>query len=74
MRYRTLNKNWHFNRVYSRGKSYVHPHVVLYVAKNRLGYTRIGLTATKSRCTAQPCPPRNAGSTLRTPLAKYRRI
>ena len=44
MRYRTLNKNWHFNRVYSRGKSYVHPHVVLYVAKNRLGYTRIGLT------------------------------
>ena len=33
MRYRTLNKNWHFNRVYSRGKSYVHPHVVLYVAK-----------------------------------------
>ena len=36
MRYRTLNKNWHFNRVYSRGKSYVHPHVVLYVAKNRL--------------------------------------
>ena len=47
MRYRTLNKNWHFNRVYSHGKSYVHPHVVLYVAKNRLGYTRIGLTATK---------------------------
>ena len=47
MRYRTLNKNWHFNRVYSRGKSYVHPHVVLYVAKNRLGYTRIGPTATK---------------------------
>ena len=47
MRYRTLNKNWHFNRVYGRGKSYVHPHCVLYVAKNRLGYTRIGLTATK---------------------------
>ncbi|EFB74654.1 ribonuclease P protein component [Subdoligranulum variabile DSM 15176] len=47
MRYRTLNKNWQYNRVYGRGKSYVHPHVVLYVAKNRLGYTRIGLTATK---------------------------
>ena len=29
------------------GKSYVHPNLVLYVAKNRLGYTRIGLTATK---------------------------
>ena len=47
MRYRTLNKNWQYNRVYGRGKSYVHPHVVLYVAKNRVGYTRIGLTATK---------------------------
>ena len=47
MRYRVLNKNWQFNRVYGRGKSYVHPHVVLYVAKNRVGYTRIGLTATK---------------------------
>ena len=40
MRYRTLDKNWQFNRVYGRGKSYVHPHCVLYVAKNRLGYTR----------------------------------
>ena len=47
MRYRTLNKNWQFNRVYGRGKSYVHPHCVLYVAKNQVGYTRIGLTATK---------------------------
>ena len=47
MRYRTLDKNWQFNRVYGRGKSYVHPHCVLYVTKNRLGYTRIGLTATK---------------------------
>ena len=47
MRYRTLDKNWQFNRVYGRGKSYVHPHCVLYVAKNRLGYTRVGLTATK---------------------------
>lgn len=53
MRYRTLNKNWQFNRVYGRGKSYVHPHCVLYVAKNRVGYTRIGLTATKR--SAMPC-------------------
>ena len=42
MRYRTLDKNWQFNRVYGRGKSYVHPHCVLYVAKNRLGYTPTG--------------------------------
>ena len=39
MRYRTLTKNKEFSRIYARGKSYVHP--------NRLGYTRIGLTATK---------------------------
>lgn len=47
MRYRSICKNKEFSRVYSRGKSYVHPHMVLYVAKNRVGYTRIGLTATK---------------------------
>ena len=41
MRYRTLCKNKEFSRVYARGKSYVHPHMVLYVAKNRLGHTRI---------------------------------
>ena len=34
--------------MYGRGKSYVHPHCVLYVAKNRAGaIARIGLTATK---------------------------
>ena len=47
MRYRTLTKNKEFSRIYARGKSYIHPNLVLYVAKNRLGYTRIGLTATK---------------------------
>ena len=47
MRYRTLTKNKEFSRIYARGKRYVHPNLVLYVAKNRLGYTRIGLTATK---------------------------
>ena len=47
MRYRVLNKNRDFTRIYARGKSYVHPHLVLYVAKNRLGAPRIGLTATK---------------------------
>lgn len=41
------DKNKEFSRIYARGKSYVHPNLVLYVAKNRLGYTRIGLTATK---------------------------
>ena len=40
MRYRTLTKNKEFSRIYARGKSYIHPNLVLYVAKNRLGYTR----------------------------------
>ncbi|MEG1381392.1 MAG: ribonuclease P protein component [Ruthenibacterium sp.] len=47
MRYQTLTRNNEFQRVYTRGKSFVHPQVVLYVNKNRLGYTRIGITATK---------------------------
>ena len=47
MRYRPLTKNKEFSRIYARGKSCVPPNLVLYVAKNRLGYTRIGLTATK---------------------------
>ncbi len=47
MRYHMLNKNREFARVYARGKSYVHPYLVLYVAKNRLGHVRVGLTATK---------------------------
>ena len=29
MRYRTITKNKEFTRVYSRGKSYVHPQLVL---------------------------------------------
>lgn len=47
MRYRTLTRNNEFSRVYARGKSFVHPQIVVYVFKNRVGYTRIGLTATK---------------------------
>lgn len=47
MKYRVLTKNKEFSRVYARGKSYVHPYMVLYVGKNRLGYTRVGLTASK---------------------------
>ena len=33
MRYRTLTQNKEFSRIYARGKSYVHPNLVLYVAK-----------------------------------------
>lgn len=47
MRYRAINKNKEFLRVYGKGKSFVHPQVVLYIGKNRTGHTRVGLTATK---------------------------
>ena len=47
MRFRPICKNKEFSRVYARGRCFVHPQLVLYVGKNRLGYTRVGLTATK---------------------------
>lgn len=47
MRYHPLTRNNEFARAYTRGKSFVHPHVVLYVNKNRLGRTRVGITASK---------------------------
>ncbi|MCI2046922.1 MAG: ribonuclease P protein component [Faecalibacterium sp.] len=47
MKYHTLCRNGEFSRVYARGKSYVHPQLVLYVLKTRARHTRVGLTATK---------------------------
>lgn len=47
MRYTPLTRNREFIRVYNRGKSYVHAHMVLYVCKNRVKHTRVGLTASK---------------------------
>ena len=47
MRYRPITRNKEFSRAYARGKAFVHPNLVLYVMKNRLGHTRVGITATK---------------------------
>ena len=47
MRYCPITRNCEFARAYARGKAYVHPYVVLYVNKNRVGHTRVGLTASK---------------------------
>lgn len=47
MRYQPLTRNNEFSRAYTRGTSYVHPHVVMYVNKNRIGHTRVGITASK---------------------------
>lgn len=43
----TLNRNKDFNRLYHRGKSFVTPTLVVYVAKNKIGTTRIGITTSK---------------------------
>ena len=47
MRYCPITRNCEFARADARGKAYVHPYVVLYVNKNRVGHTRVGLTASK---------------------------
>ncbi len=54
----TIKENYSFKRLYRSKKCYVYPHIVIYVAKNRLGYVRYGITTgkkigsavTRSRC------------------------
>lgn len=43
----TLKKNRDFNRIYSRGKSYVTSSLVVYVLKSRRKEVRIGITTSK---------------------------
>lgn len=45
--YTSLNRNGDFRALYHRGKSQVHPALVTYVRKNRLGYARVGITTGK---------------------------
>lgn len=47
MKFKAINKNKEFIRGYKRGQSFVSPLVVCYVLKNRYGFTRIGITASK---------------------------
>ena len=47
MKFKAVNKNTEFNRAYRRGNSFVDKTCVLYVIKNRYGFTRIGITASK---------------------------
>ena len=42
-----LNENKDFRRLYGRGKSKVHPALVTYVQKNRVGGCRVGNTTSK---------------------------
>ncbi len=43
----TLKLNKDFRRLYGRGRCFVHPLAVTYVAKNRVGVCRIGITTGK---------------------------
>lgn len=47
MRFFPVSYNSDFSRAYRRGKNIVHPQVVVYVNKNRVGHTRVGITASK---------------------------
>ena len=42
-----LKQNTEFRTAYYRGKSFVHPFLITYVKKNRLGTVRIGITTGK---------------------------
>lgn len=44
---KTLSENYEFRTVYTYGKSYVTPVVVLYALKRKGGQVRIGITASK---------------------------
>ena len=43
----TLCENKDFRTLYYRGQSQVHPALVTYVRKNKLGYPRVGITTGK---------------------------
>ena len=42
-----LNQNKDFRTLYYRGKSKVHPLLVTYVRKSKIGFTRVGITTGK---------------------------
>ncbi len=46
-KFAALNQNSDFRRLYARGRSKAHPALVSYVAKNRVGFCRIGITTSK---------------------------
>lgn len=42
-----MSRNNDFLRTYKKGKNIVHPQIVVYINKNKLGYTRVGITSSK---------------------------
>ena len=43
----TIKENYTFRRLYKSKKCYVYPQIVVYVARNRLGVFRYGITTSK---------------------------
>ena len=43
----TIKENYTFRRLYKSKKCYVYPQIVVYVAKNRFGAFRYGITTSK---------------------------
>ncbi len=43
----SIHLNKEFKRIYYRSKSYVSPALVVYFTKNRAGFCRLGITASK---------------------------
>lgn len=43
----SICSNYDFRRAYTKGKSFVGPLTVVYVRKNRLGISRLGVTTSK---------------------------
>ena len=44
---KTLNQNKDFRRINARSKAYVHPALVTYILKNRVGFCRFGVTTSR---------------------------
>lgn len=63
-KFAVLHTNKDFRTLYYRGKSQVHPGLVTYVRRNRLGIPRAGITASKKLGNAvqrNRCPPGSSG-------------
>ena len=43
----TLNQNSQFQRLYSKGNSFISPNLITYIKKNYLNISRVGITASK---------------------------
>lgn len=44
---KTLNQNKDFRRIYAKSKAHVHPALVTYILKNRVGFCRFGITTSR---------------------------